>query len=142
MIELDIALFRAQFKAYSDETLYPDVLISSTWDLATCYVSDSSCGPLSEPCRRNAINMMVAHLFFLNDLIASGSAGSVVTGATIGSVSVSIKPPETKDGFDYWLNESPYGQQLLALLSAVSVGGFYLGGSNERGSFRKSQGRF
>lgn len=141
-IQLDIALFRQQFPQFADETEYPDAIITVTWDIATCYVSDNPCGPLPEKCRQTAINMMVAHLLTINDQLDAGNAGGIVTSSTVGSVSVSLQAPTSASPFQYWLNKTPYGQQLLSLLSAASVGGFYLGGRNERGSFRKAGGLF
>ena len=43
-IELDIAEFRAKFPAYADVVKYPDELIQSTYDTATCYISDQDYG--------------------------------------------------------------------------------------------------
>ena len=85
---------------------------------------------------------MTAHLVFSNDLINAGQTSVLVTGSTIGSVSVSLQPPPQTDQFSWWLNTTPYGQQLDALLSIRSVGGIYLGGSSERKGFRKIGGSF
>lgn len=38
--------------------------------------------------------------------------------------------------YTYWLNSTPYGQQLAALLARCSAGGFYVGGLPERAAFR------
>ncbi len=89
-----------------------------------------------------ALNLMTAHLAQLSIQIASGTAAGPVVGASEGSVSVSFLPPPGKSAFSYWLSCTPYGQQLLALLSLQGAGGFLVGGSLERASFRKAGGAF
>jgi hypothetical protein len=73
-----------------------------------------------------ALNLMTAHLVFLSDQVAAGETGGVVTGATIDKVSVTLEPPPSSNNWQYWLNQSPYGKQLLALLQVASVGGMYV----------------
>lgn len=142
-IEFDVAVFRAQFPAFASETTYPDALLQGYWDQATCYISDQDYGCVQGGCRRAAINAMAAHLCALNDLIVSGNAPGVAVGATVGSVSASrAQPPFGTDPWRYWLNLTPYGQQLLALLESAAVGGFYVGGNPERAAFRRVGGGF
>jgi len=142
-ITFDVAVFRAQYPAFADTSTYPDALLQSYWDQAVCFVSDSDYGCLAGACRQQAINAMTAHLCRLNELIVSGNQPGVAVGSTVGSVSVSLaQPPFGSDPWRYWLNQTPYGQQLLALLSAASVGGFYVGGNAERNSFRRAGGGF
>lgn len=142
-ITFNVSLFRSQFSAYSDSTAYTDETLQAFFDIATCYVSDDDYGLLSGACRLRALNLMTAHLLSLDDSIKSGDDPGLVTSSTIGRVSVSVKPtPSDEDQWSWWHNLTPYGRQLLALLAAKSVAGFYIGGRNERSSFRKSGGFF
>ncbi len=142
MIEFDIALFRAQIKAFSDAAVYPDELLSLMWDMATNYISTDDYGVLSGSARQHALNLLAAHLLFLSDAIVAGSTAGVVTSASEGTVSISLDAPESKSALSYWLNQSPYGQQLLALLRSKSTVGFYVGGYPNSKNFRNGKGRF
>ncbi len=85
---------------------------------------------------------MTAHLAKIGDMIASGEAPSIVNASTIDKISVTLTPPPAKNQFQWWLNTTPYGAQLLTLLSMAAVGGIYTGGSPERSAFRGAYGRF
>ena len=135
-------MFRSQTRAYSDPAKYPDATLQVFFDTATCYVSDSDTGRLTGNCRLRALNLMTAHLVFISDQAQAGETPSFVTQAKVGEVLVSVQPPPQTDQWNWWLNLSPYGQQLIALLSASSIGGFYVGGSPERSAIRKVRGRF
>ena len=142
MLVLDIALFREQLPKFADDVIYTDAIIIVNWDLATCYISDTDYGVLKESCRQYAINLMIGHLLYLNDLISNGSPTGTVTSASEGTVSIGLEPPPSKNQFSFWLNQSPYGQQLLALLKLKGGVGLYVGGFPNTGNFRKGNGRF
>lgn len=142
VISFDVTVFRAQFPAFKDPTTYPTALIEMFWGQATCYVSDQNCGSLQGKCRGLAINSMTAHLMALNDLINCGQTPGQITSSTIDKVSVTLTPPPSANQWQYWLELTPYGNQLFALLQAKSVGGFYIGGLPETGAFRKVGGIF
>jgi len=150
MAAYDDAKFRLMFPYFADTTAWPEPFLSSCWDMASEFISTAEC-----PCRnlngkslQLALDLMCAHIAYLLGSPAAGgegegaSGGGLVTSASIGAVSVSIAQPPVKDGWDYWLNQSPFGQQLLALFSAKAVGGFYVGGLPERLAFRKVGGTF
>ena len=140
-IVFDIPAFRLQFPAFQNAALYPNVTLQAYWDTGTEYISDTQrCGPLSGARLVLALNLMTAHLADIYAQIAAGDTPSITTGATIDKISVTSLAPPTKNAFQYWLNLTPYGQQLLALLSTISVGGFWIGGRNEIGQFRRSGG--
>ena len=141
-ITFDDAIFRASFCAFSDATLYPQSKLQSYFDAASCYVSPNEYGRLRGDCRLRALNLMTAHLIALSDMIAQGNTPSQVTSATIDKISVSMQPPASKGDWLYWLNLTPYGMQLNALLSAKSAGGLYVGGVAERSGFRRAFGGF
>lgn len=145
------ANFRKMFPAFADTTVWPEEMLSMYWDMAAEFISPAWC-----PCRmlnggalQLALDMMTAHIATLmNPQAAEGGAagvptgGGIVTSASIGAVSVGVAAPPTKDMWEYWLGQTPYGQQLLALLKVKAVGGFYVGGLPERAAFRKVGGVF
>lgn len=142
VLTFDVAAFRAQFPAFASAATYPDLTLQGYWDAAICYVSDVNTGRLMDDCRQRAINMMTAHLTALADIIASGKTVGYAQSATVDKVSVTMTPPPVRSQWQWWLNLTPYGMQLSALLFARSMGGLYIGGSNETGAFRKAYGAF
>jgi hypothetical protein len=140
-IELNITTFRQNFSNYSDDTTYPDSLLLFQYEIGKCYVTDNDC-TMPETCREHALQLILAHLLYIRDLINSGGNIGTITSASEGDVSVSLSEPPTSSNWEYWLNASPYGKELLALLSVQSTGGFYVGGLPERRGFRKIGGVF
>lgn len=139
----DYGTFTEQFPAYS--TTPPESVLSVYFDLATAFINpnDNWCGGLSGARLDYALNLLVAHYAYINSLIASGTDTVIVSASTIDKVSVSLVAPPIKDSFSYWLNTSPYGKQLLALLAARAAGGWVVApGNPERLAFRKVGGRF
>ena len=121
------ALFRTQFPPYADITAFPDVLLQLYWNNATTYINNK-CSALRTDRLTLALNFMTAHLTYLNQIANSGQNTALMQGATIDKVSVQLTPPPETNQWAWWLNQSPYGQQLLALLQVASVGGFYISG--------------
>lgn len=146
------ANFRQLFPAFADADVYPTAQLQMYWTVASDYIStkDSPCNMLNGASLQLALDLMCAHIATLFTADATNAAsgggpgvpGTIETSASVGSVSVSNLPPPIKDAWDYWLNQTSYGQQLLALLKVKSVGGFYVGGLPERESFRKAGGTF
>ena len=142
MLTLTVAAFRGLFPAYANVTTYPDADVEMNLETAQMYISGEDYGRLAGTSRERAIYLMTAHLFFLSDLIASGQTPGMVSSSSIDKISVTLTPPPIKNQLHWWLGLSAYGQQLLALLMARSVGGFTVGGSAERSNFRKFDGSF
>ncbi len=140
-IDLDITAFRANFPLYADSTVYTDMLLEVQYDVGRCYIADNDC-TMGEKCREYALQAMLAHLLYIRDQVNSGNNVGVITQASEGDVSVSLASPVVDDEWHYWFNSSPFGRELIALLGVQSVGGFYVGGSPERGAFRKANGVF
>lgn len=140
-IDLDIPSFRVNFPLYADETLYPDVLLNSQYEIGKCYIDDSDC-TMAENCREYALQAMLAHLLYIRDQVNAGNNIGVVTSATEGDVSITLASPVVDDEWHYWFNSSRFGRELIALLGVQAVGGFYVGGSPERKGFRKINGMF
>lgn len=142
------ANFRKMFPAFADTALWPEDVLQMYWDMGATFISAESC-----PCRnlngkqlQLALDLMCAHLatLFGNPAtgVEPGSDGGVMTNASIGAVSVGVMAPPANDMWSYWLAQTPYGQQLLALFKMKSAGGFYVGGLPERLGFRKVGGTF
>lgn len=140
----DIPAFRIAYPAYSNSAVYPDGMLQMYYDDATCYISDqnSPCGRLKGTCRYKALTLMTAHLLYTAGLIAAGQTPGLVQSATIDKITISLTPPPLPDQWQWWLNSTPYGQQLLALLQVKSVGGYFVGGSLDRLAFRGAAGGF
>ena len=142
-ITLDPAAFRALFPQFADPVKWPDAALSIQFGAATGYVSADTYGDMPVAARTSALYLMTAHLLALGVIIAqnnySGQVG-VVQGAVVDHVQITLTPPPVKSQWQWWLNTTPYGAQLLGLLDAQAAGGFYVGGLPERAAFRKVGG--
>ena len=131
-------------------TVPPEPIIEMFLEVATYYIDprDSQCRMLNGKSLEYAIYLMAAHLYSLQLQRAEegsnpGEAqGGFVQSASIGDVSVTKASLPSKDTWEWWLQQTPYGQQLLSLLLAVSVGGTFVGGLPETSAFRKAGGVF
>jgi hypothetical protein len=121
--------FIAQCPAYSDPTVYPEATLQQYWNGATNYVSNiSNFGAIQCTARQFALNLMTAHLVFYAGLVANQQVPALMQTATIDKVSIGVTPPPLPNQWQWFLNISPYGQQLLAQLQSQSAGGFYIAG--------------
>lgn len=129
IIQYDDLKFRSLFPALASTAQYGSATVKQYWDVATSYVSDRNggCyfGGMTLAQQTLALNLMTAHLVFLTNTVAAGNTPGVTIAATIDKISVTLQPPPESNQWQYWLNQSPYGQQLLALLQVAGVGGFY-----------------
>lgn len=133
-IQFNLTAFRAAFPLLVNTD---PALLQMYWGFASDFISARPqwCVKLSTQTRY--LNLMTAHITALADIQATGSDPGIVTGASIDKVSVTLQPPPGTNQWQYWLNQTPYGQQLLALLQVGAVGGFYAGGYPERLAFRR-----
>lgn len=138
----DVSAFRVSYPAFASDTSFPDATLEAYWDTACLYIKNDDYGYLNGDSRYKALTLMTAHLTAISVLVASGQSTSQAQSASVGQVSVSIVPPPNKNQFDWWLNATPYGQQLLVLLQMKSVGGMYIGGLPETSALRKAGGVF
>ena len=132
-IQYNDAAFRALFPTYANANNYPVPVIQANWNSATLYISNRYTGScwnrLTLAQQTQAINLMTAHLLYVAGQIAAGKTSVVVAGATIDKIALTLEPPPAANQWQWWLNTSPFGIQLLALLQVASVGGFYFPGS-------------
>jgi hypothetical protein len=140
-IQYNDAAFRALFPPYADPAKYPQATILNYWNMGTAYISNRSggafCGGMNLQRQTLALQLMTAHLLFIAGLIAIGQVPAPVTAAGIDKINVTLEPPPAKNMWQYWLSSSPYGQELLALLSVAGVGGFFIGGKPVYPAFKR-----
>ena len=146
---LNVSLFRTQFKEFADETKYPTEVLEVMWDVACLYISpkDWQGKMLTGKALPYAISLLMAHLMALQaarlqEENPGEAQGGFVQSATIGDVEVTKAAIPAKNMWQWWLAQTPYGQELLSLLSIASVGGTSAGGLSERDGFRKVGGVF
>ncbi len=142
-INFDPVAFREQFPAFQCTPPISDATLQMYFNNATLYISNRyrSCwGAFTVPQRTESLYLMTAHLTAISRMTAQGQTGGILTSATIDKVTVTIQPPPETNQWQYWLQSTPYGQQLLALLQVISVGGRYIGGSPQRSAFRGAGG--
>lgn len=145
VIPFDPVAFRAMFSpAFNNPTCNPDAQLQMWWDMGTGFVNDEvyGCAILDAKQQPFALNLMAAHIGKLFADIAAGDTPGVLQSATIDKVSVTVKPPPEASQFGWWLNTTPYGAQLLALLTMAGTGGVYVAGIPERNAFRRAYGGF
>lgn len=142
-VVFDVAQFRINYPAFADATMYPDTTLENYFDQAECFIANPGGPCLTGDRLEKALNLMTAHLCRLSELIVDGKTPGVETSASVGSVSVGLAaPPFGNSQWSWWLNQTPYGQELQALLYSIPAGGLYIGGSCERANFRGPGGRF
>ncbi len=141
-VVLDPDLFREQFPAFSDASLFPDSWLQIYWNMATCYISDQTNDFLGETCLTLLVNLLTAHLTSIGGTVEDGGNTTLVESATIDDVMVKAAIPDVDDPFVWWILQTPYGSQYYNLLSVKIAGGFYCGGSYDLQAFRGSSGNF
>jgi Protein of unknown function (DUF4054) len=128
-IQFNYANFVQYYAQFNNSVAYPEQTLQLYWDEATTYISNNiRSGGLSIPQRTRAINLMTAHLAVLNGQAQAGQQTGLVQGATIDKISIQLTPPPEVDQWQWWLNQTQYGQQLLALFQVAAAGGFFVGG--------------
>lgn len=134
----DDILFRKQFVQFAEAVSYPACFIEMYYEEAGEYIANSNFGPLAK-CggTRLALNLMTAHLLAVGASINAGQSSAPVVQATIDKISVTTQQFTYPNQWQFWLGSTEYGKQLLALLQARSVGGFYVPGGAGRAGFTR-----
>ena len=103
---------------YYDSIIGTTKSYSNNHRVASYQINDKY-GILSGDSLKLAIYLFTAHLLVLQKNIAQGQYSSgIANTATVDKVSVSMVPPPSLGAFEYWLNQTQYGSELLALLSS------------------------
>lgn len=145
---LDITAFRANFVTFADVTLYPDSLLNLYWRQTIGMIEDGTCGDdvvLNDDSNSLYMELMLAHFLTIHANTISkgvGKQGGFISASTVDKVSVTRVAPPATDMFEWWLGQTPFGQQLLTMALIDTVGGFGIGGLPERNAFRKVRGTF
>jgi hypothetical protein len=126
-LTFDVDEFRQRFApAFDNQTLYPDATLQAYWDQAICMLSDCGCGPDEGACQRLLLDLMTAHLAYLFNALNTKKSSGIVTSAAIDKISVGMTPPPITSQWGWWLNQSPYGAQLLAMLNLEAAYSVYV----------------
>lgn len=141
-VTVTTSTLRLMYPYFANETAYPDVVLQLQLDASQDYISPYVCDYMSLSARTRATYLMACHLQSITDKINNGESTDLITSTIIDKITVTATPPTFKNQFQHWLNTTPYGKELLALLQMKSVGGMYYGGSPERSAFRKMDGTF
>jgi hypothetical protein len=136
--------FRTAFPFFANTITYTEASLQLWFTQGTSYISAYNRGWLRNKNRQLALYQMTAHLAALNDIIVAenNAAPGLAVAARIDKIQVTLMPPPVKSQFQWWLNLTPYGQQLLALLQVRSAGGWSVGGTPELAAFRRVGGVF
>ena len=137
-IQFNYATFVQYYAQFKDSVAYPEQTLQLYWNKATTYVSNNlAARGLSPQQREEALNLLTAHLAVLYGQAASGQQTGLIQGATIDKISVQLTPPPLNNMWDWWLAQTQYGQQYLALMQIAAVGGFFVGGYPTTFSLRR-----
>lgn len=124
--------FKSKFSEFADEI---DNDIVNALSESSCYISNKYSGDISLSCRALMIELMAAHLLTVSANSANGNGNGGIVGqvvqAHIDQVSVSAAIPKNSNPFQYFLNQSQYGQRLLALIQS-KISPMFFGGTFQR----------
>lgn len=117
-ITVDPDYFLQYFPYFQNKNLTPET-IGIAYEGASTVIS-TNLGEMELPKEQQirGVYLATAHQLYLNlnpDIASQGKVAS----ASEGSVSASFTQPQYKNWLDYWLSLSPYGIELMALLSQV-----------------------
>lgn len=118
--------FRAAFPEFTDETVYPDEMLTFWSKLAEYQVVQCVWGDLYP----TAVELYVAHEITMaaqNVKIAAtggspGQSGGIANNKTVGSVSVGYDAASQSEKDAGWWNRTTYGQQLFRLMGLYGAG--------------------
>lgn len=118
-------LFLANFPEFDDETKYKKAKVQGCGLRAMMHITPSAEGmPFFGKYREYGLFLMTAHILAIDEMSGddSGGLGGMPFKSTVGSVSVESTKPNSfvADDWNFWLSQSRYGRELLALLDVHS----------------------
>lgn len=123
-LELTEQVFIAKFPEFENAANI-DLMIERALNWFDLHCSHLNCSQ-----KQYIIFLLTAHFLSQQTAIQNGdTTGGIQTSASIDKVSVSFATPPYSDAFDYEMNQSPYGQQLLAFFNLQIATPGYIGGS-------------
>jgi hypothetical protein len=135
-IVFDIAEFRIKYSIFDGIS---DSVVLRAFDSAEMFISNNTSCYLDENRLKYVLYLMTAHILQIGIYTASNRGGTagIVSSASIDKISVSFESRISKSAFQYFLNKTIYGEEILALFSLWSAGGYYIGGSNSTLGFKR-----
>jgi hypothetical protein len=135
-IVFDINEFRLKYPIF--DTISDDVVLRA-FDSAEMFISNNTSCYLTESRLKYVLYIMTAHILQIGIDNASNGGGNagIVSSTSIDKISVSFEARLNKTSFQYFLNKTIYGEEILALFSLWSAGGYYIGGSTATLGFRR-----
>lgn len=125
--------FLARFPEFDNSEKYPIANLQNYGDRAMMHITHSVPGmPMVGHYREYALFLMTAHLITLDAQDDTDDPGSSLAGtpfkATVGSVSIEATKPNSfnSDDWNYWLNQTKYGRELLAYLDTQCAPGIFI----------------
>jgi hypothetical protein len=135
--------FIAAFPAFSDPLKFPELTLQGYWDASTGFISPINYGVFAGAARNLGLNLLTAHLTQISVLIRAGKTPLILNSGSIDKVSVGVVPPPFGTStFSWWLQTTPYGSELDALLAVKTRGGWMVGGTPEGLAFKTYGGGF
>lgn len=107
--------FTKVFPEFRKDPHDPDIFIPLIHRLA-CMYPDLSC--VAEPCERHKFYLLLGHYYTLQGTPIDSI--NTISSSSVGDVSISYDSTHTSrlSPFFSWLNKSPYGRELIALLKS------------------------
>lgn len=125
VLVFDVVFFRQAYPEFGNETVFPTSRLQFYWDQGTHYISKWNRGSLHDASRQMALNLITAHIAKIQVFNSQGEVPGIITQSQVDKVQVQLEPPPLPNQWQWWLGTTVYGQSLLAMLQARSVGGFY-----------------
>ena len=145
--------FISMFPELGDSDKFSLEMLATAYKKSVYFVPNQCCDYLDGRERLYARFLMSAHITILDKQLSTeigknpdglpyrsgqsiGITNGMVASASVGGVNVSMQLPQSASAWEYWLNQTKYGQQYLAYMSSKTPAGIYFGGDDLRGCFR------
>ena len=135
-IVFDIAEFRTQYPIFDTIS---DAVVLRAFASAEMFISNNTSDYLTEVKLKFVLYLMTAHMLQIGIDTSNneGRNAGIVSAASVNNESVSFEARISKSAFQYFLNKTIYGEEILSLFSLWAAGGFYIGGSTATLGFRR-----